>query len=76
MVQISVGEGLRGSVSVKDEKLLFRVISAAFAQRRKTLANALFFEFPSISKERISEIILDCGLNRESAEKNCLSMTF
>ena len=61
VVQISVGEGLRGSVSVKDEKLLFRVISAAFAQRRKTLANALFFEFPSISKERISEIILDCG---------------
>lgn len=61
VIQISVGEGLRGSVSVKNEKLLFRVISAAFAQRRKTFANALFFEFPNISKERISEIILDCG---------------
>lgn len=63
VIQISVGEGLRGSVSVKDEKLLFRVIAASFAQRRKTLANALFFEFQNISKERISEIILDCGFD-------------
>jgi len=46
---------------VADDLTTGRVISAAFAQRRKTLANALFFEFPSISKERISEIILDCG---------------
>ncbi len=61
VIQISVGDGLRGSESVNDEKLLFRVISAAFAQRRKTLVNALSFEFPNVSKERISEIVSECG---------------
>lgn len=61
VIQISAGDGLRASAAVKDEKLLFRVISAAFAQRRKTLANSLSFEFSNVSKERISEIIQNCG---------------
>ncbi len=45
----------------KDEKLLFRTIKAAFEQRRKTLANSLSSGFSEVSKERIGEIIVECG---------------
>ncbi len=46
-----------------DEKTFFRTIRAAFEQRRKTLPNALYAVFSEISKERITEIIIECGLD-------------
>ncbi|MBQ9796769.1 MAG: 16S rRNA (adenine(1518)-N(6)/adenine(1519)-N(6))-dimethyltransferase RsmA [Clostridia bacterium] len=45
----------------KDEELLFRTIKAAFAQRRKTLSNALSAGFSELSKEEITTILSDCG---------------
>ena len=51
---IRLTPALPGTVEVKDEALFFRVVRAAFQQRRKTLANTL--------------IAADFGLNRESAE--------
>lgn len=47
-------------VSVKDESVFFRVIRAAFAMRRKTLANNLATEF-KITKAEASAIIEKCG---------------
>ena len=44
-----------------DEDLFFRTIKAAFEQRRKTLPNSLATGFPEISKERLTQIITDCG---------------
>ncbi len=46
-----------------DEHTFFKTIRAAFEQRRKTLPNALSAVFGEISKERITEIILECGLD-------------
>lgn len=46
-----------------DEALFFRVVRAAFAQRRKTLNNALTAGFPDLGKERIAAILTDCGLS-------------
>ena len=46
----------------KDEALLFRTIKAAFAQRRKTLANTLCAGFPELSREQIQGVIADCSL--------------
>lgn len=45
----------------KDEALMFRTIKAAFAQRRKTLSNALSAGFSELSKEQINAVIADCG---------------
>ena len=45
----------------KDEALMFRTIRAAFAQRRKTLANALGAGFPELTREQIAEVIEACG---------------
>lgn len=44
-----------------DEALFFRTIKAAFEQRRKTLPNSLMTGFSEISKERLTEIIIECG---------------
>ena len=51
-------------VEVKDEELLFRVIRAAFNQRRKTLVNALA-NAPgfSLKKEEIADCIEACGFS-------------
>lgn len=46
------------AVAVKDEKLFFRVVKAAFGQRRKTLLNALSAGNLGISKEDIKEILV------------------
>ena len=43
-----------------DEALFFRTIKAAFEQRRKTLPNSLSTGFSEISKERLTEIIVEC----------------
>lgn len=45
----------------KNEALLFRTIKAAFAQRRKTLSNALSAGFSELTKEQINSIIAACG---------------
>ena len=44
-----------------DEALFFRTIKAAFEQRRKTLPNSLSTGFSEISKERLTEMIVECG---------------
>lgn len=45
----------------KDEALMFRTIKAAFAQRRKTLSNALSAGFSELTKEQINAVIADCA---------------
>lgn len=49
------------AVSVKDEKMFFRTVKAAFSQRRKTLLNCLVANFPQ-NKEEISEIMTSIGI--------------
>ena len=49
-------------VEVQDEAMLFRVIRAAFAQRRKTLSNALSAGFGELTKEQINGCISASGL--------------
>ena len=44
-----------------DEALFFKVIKAAFEQRRKTLQNALSCGFPEIPKEKLAEVIEKAG---------------
>lgn len=46
---------------VKDEKMFFRVVRASFAQRRKTLLNGLSSAFGNLGKERLTQILTDCG---------------
>ena len=48
---------------VQDEVLLFKVIRAAFNQRRKTLNNALSNGFGQLSKQEIAECIAECGFD-------------
>lgn len=50
-------------VSVDDEKLMFRIIRAAFNQRRKTLANAISSGIAEISKEQAETVIAKCGFD-------------
>ena len=45
----------------KDEKILFRTIKSAFEQRRKTLPNALAASFSELTKEEITNAIIECG---------------
>lgn len=45
----------------KDEKILFRTIKGAFEQRRKTLPNALSASFGELSKDEITQAIVDCN---------------
>ena len=49
--------------AVKDEQLMFRVIRAAFNQRRKTLNNALASGFGELSKQDIAAAISECGFD-------------
>ena len=48
---------------VRDEGLLFRVIRAAFNQRRKTLCNALAAAMPELSKGDCERILKLCDLD-------------
>lgn len=50
------------AVNVSDEKLFFRVVKAAFSQRRKTLLNCLCANFP-INKTDMSELLLQLGID-------------
>jgi 16S rRNA (adenine1518-N6/adenine1519-N6)-dimethyltransferase len=48
----------------EDERQFFRVVRAAFGQRRKTLVNALYTAFGNeLGKDEISEIVTRCGFN-------------
>ena len=48
---------------IVSEKLFFRTVKAAFAQRRKTLLNALCSGFGELSKQTLSELLLSCGIS-------------
>ena len=50
-------------VQVTDEAFFFRVVYAAFALRRKTLVNSLMTAFGALGKERLTEIVVSCGLD-------------
>ena len=50
-------------VQVKDEKLLFRVIRAAFDQRRKTLPNALSAGIEGLDKEQAARAVEEAGFD-------------
>jgi len=50
-------------VPVQDEALMFRVIRAAFNQRRKTLVNAMSSQLAEVTKEEAEEILLSLGLD-------------
>ncbi len=50
-------------VPVRDEALLFRVVRAAFNQRRKTLVNALSAQLPELDKAAAEGILLSLGLD-------------
>ena len=49
-------------VPIKDPKVFFRVVRAAFAQRRKTLLNALSAAFGAdFSKDELRAVLTSCG---------------
>lgn len=50
-------------VETVSQERFFRIIKAAFAQRRKTLLNALCAEFPELGKERAAKIIESAGFD-------------
>ena len=51
-------------LSGEDVNVFFRVVRAAFGQRRKTLVNAVFAVFGSTySKETITQIVESCGFD-------------
>ena len=49
-------------VKVEDEQMFFKVVKAAFSQRRKTLSNSLSSGL-SVSKSVISDILLSAGID-------------
>ena len=53
----------KNPIAVSDPSLLMRLIHAAFEQRRKTLVNAISAKFPSLGKERLSEILIALGFD-------------
>ena len=46
---------------IRDEALFFRTVKAAFAQRRKTLLNALSAGFGEFSKTELAALIEESG---------------
>lgn len=49
-------------VSVKDEKVFFRTIRAAFSQRRKNIANSLSSGL-SLGKQEVAAVLNECGIS-------------
>ena len=47
---------------IAEEKLFFRTVRAAFAQRRKTLLNALSSGFSELSKAELGDALAACGI--------------
>ena len=61
-------------VDVRDEKLMFMIIRAAFNQRRKTLQNCLsHYEELHYEKEKVAQVLRDMNLN-ESIRGEALSL--
>lgn len=54
--------GKNKPVEPKSEATFFRVVRAAFGQRRKTLANALATGFPELGKQTIAGLLETLGL--------------
>lgn len=50
-------------VHVKDEKLMFALVRAAFNQRRKTLVNAVSSGVNEVSREAVEQALQMCGLD-------------
>ena len=48
---------------IRDEVLFFRTVRASFAQRRKTLVNALSAGVPGCDKARAAAAVAACGLD-------------
>ena len=46
-----------------DPEAIFRVVRAAFGQRRKTLSNALHTGFPGLSRDEITGALAACGID-------------
>lgn len=68
---------LRGAppIAVREEALLFRVIKAAFAQRRKTLLNCLCAGFP-IPKAEMSALLASAGIAGSARAEQLLLADF
>ena len=49
--------------AVQDEQLFFRLVRAAFNQRRKTLVNALSAQIPELEKAQLEEILSTLGFD-------------
>ena len=49
--------------AVEDEKLMFRLIRAAFNQRRKTLVNAVSSQVPGVTKEEMEKVLQTLGFD-------------
>ena len=50
-------------VAIRDERMLRRVVRAAFAQRRKTLPNALSAAFPELTKLQLTDVLTCIGID-------------
>ncbi|RKD30902.1 16S rRNA (adenine(1518)-N(6)/adenine(1519)-N(6))-dimethyltransferase RsmA [Thermohalobacter berrensis] len=57
-------------VEVKDEKLMFNIVKAAFAKRRKTLTNALNSSPLGLSKKDIKEALASCDVDPKVRGEN------
>ena len=56
--------------SVRDGKAMFRLIRAAFGQRRKTLANAVSSQLPGLDRAAVEQALLACGLDMRIRGEN------
>ncbi|MDD2432599.1 MAG: 16S rRNA (adenine(1518)-N(6)/adenine(1519)-N(6))-dimethyltransferase RsmA [Clostridia bacterium] len=50
-------------VQVEDKALLFRIIKAAFGQRRKVLLNSLLKTHPGVEKKTLGEVLVQAGID-------------
>ena len=57
-------------VSVRDGKAMFRLIRAAFGQRRKTLANAVSSQLPGLDRAAVEQALRACGLDTRIRGEN------
>lgn len=71
VVRLDVRE--KPAVEVRDEEMFFKVVKASFAQRRKTLLNALSSGNFGLSKDRIKAILAECSI-QESRRGETLSL--
>ena len=62
----------KGNYNVKDEKLFFKMIKSAFAQRRKTILNSISSGM-GIDKAKLSQAIENAGLS-QTARAEALTM--